>query len=403
MDISMLVAFIPPTLRWFALGIGMIGTGILPLSLFAAEGTRLIGTGPVQTSTAGAGVASPQNASWLSLNPAGLVTVSDRADVSTDIIQGRATLTPNGGLGNSSAGRIEDEVIVYAPAAAVVHKLSDHDTLALGFYTVSGLAIGYPESRSGLGSSGGFDRRAEQRFVTTSAAYARRITEQLAAALTCNLNYVDLRSDTITYGLTQTSGQFEMDSALGAGFSISLFQQGDQLNFGVIYKSRQWMETLERYRDAFVGTPDQPQVFQCGVAWRPLTWFEPMLDYRYIDWRSVAFYGEGLGWRDQHVIKLATNFQVNEKLTVRTGLSYGRSPISESVVFINGLSPLISEWHATLGFSWQVTKTWDLQCCYLHAFKNTLTDNGDDVSGFGAGTEISLVVDSLILGVGWQY
>jgi hypothetical protein len=30
-------------------------------SLFAADGTRLIGTGPVQTGTAGAGVASPQN------------------------------------------------------------------------------------------------------------------------------------------------------------------------------------------------------------------------------------------------------------------------------------------------------------------------------------------------------
>jgi long-subunit fatty acid transport protein len=86
---------------------------------------------------------------------------------------------------------------------------------------------------------------------------------------------------------------------------------------------------------------------------------------------------------------------------VRAGLSYGRSPITESEVFINGLSPLISEWHATLGVGWQINSAWDIQLTYLHAFKNTLTDNGSD--GFGAGTQISLEVNSIIAGVGWRY
>jgi long-chain fatty acid transport protein len=373
----------------------------LSLSSFAAEGTRLIGTGPVQTSTAGAGVAAPQNSSWLSLNPAGLITLSDKVDVSTDVIQGRASLTPNGFLGNAAAGRIDDDVIVYAPAATVVNKLNENETIALGFYTVSGLAIGYLDSRSSPGAAGGFDRRGEQRFVTTSAAYARRITDQLSAALAVNLNYVDLRSDSIIATGAQTNGTFDLDSALGAGLSLSLYQQFDQLSIGAIYTSRQWMQTLERYRDAFVGTPDQPQVFQAGIAWRPVSWFEPMLDYRYIDWSSVAFYGTGLRWRDQHVLKFAGIARASSEVVIRSGLSYGRSPITESEVFINGLSPLISEWHATLGVGWQVHSAWDLQLTYLHAFKNSLTDNGSD--GFGAGTQISLEVDAFVAGVGWHY
>ena len=387
---------ISPTLHLLA--VGMFYSSI---PSFAAEGTRLIGTGPIQVSTAGAGVAAPQNSSWLSLNPAGMVMLSDSVDVSTDVIQGRASLTPNGLLGNNTAGRIEDEVVVYAPAATVVNKINENDTIALGFYTVSGLAVGYPSSRSSPGAAGGFDRRAEQRFITTSAAYARRITDQLSAALALNMNYVDLRSDSIIASGAQTSGTFDMDSALGAGFSLSLFQHFDQVSFGAMYTSRQWMETLDRYRDAFVGTPDQPQVFQVGVAWRPVAWFEPLLDYRFIDWSSVKFYGQGLRWRDQHVVKLAGIAHVHPDLTIRGGISYGRSPITESEVFINGLSPLISEWHTTLGVGWQASPAWDIQLTYLHAFENTLTDNGSD--GFGNGTQISLEVDAIVAGVGWHY
>ena len=88
--------------------------GILPAA--AAEGTRLIGTGPVQVGTAGAGVASPQNSSWLSLNPASLVDVSRRVDVSSDIINGRVEVAPQGVIGNSSNGTMEDSVVVFAPA-----------------------------------------------------------------------------------------------------------------------------------------------------------------------------------------------------------------------------------------------------------------------------------------------
>jgi long-chain fatty acid transport protein len=196
--------------------------GILPAA--AAEGTRLIGTGPVQVGTAGAGVASPQNSSWLSLNPASLVDVSGRVDVSSDIINGRVEVAPQGALGNASNGTMEDSVVVFAPAMTWV-KSADGEAFALGFYTVSGLAMTLPEGRSSPGAAGGFDTTAEQRFMTTSAAYARTIADGLSVGLAVNLNYVDFHSDSVTLAGVETSGNNQLDSSLGGGFVLSAYQR----------------------------------------------------------------------------------------------------------------------------------------------------------------------------------
>jgi long-chain fatty acid transport protein len=376
-------------------------------AVYGAEGTRLIGTGPAQVGNAGAGVASPQNSSWLSLNPAGLVEISSRIDVSSDIINGRVAVTPQGAFGNTANGTLDDSVVVLAPAVTWV-KSGDGEAIAFGFYTLSGLLMELPEARSSIGAAGGFDTTSAARTMATSLAYARTIADGLSLGFAANLLYSDFHSNSITLGLTETAGDNELDRSLGGGFSLSLFQRWERVNIGATYTSRQWMQTWDKYRDLFAGTPDQPPVLQLGVAWRPVAWLEPMIDYRWIDWDSVASYGadvtdKGLGWRDQHIIKLACNAHVRENLMLRAGVSYGRSPITESVAFANGLSVLPTEWHATLGVGWQPNATWDIQASYLHGFKKEITDNGDDAGGFGEGTKISLEVDALIVGVGWHY
>ena len=389
---------LPLVLAWSAI----IG---LP-ALHSAEGTRLIGTGPVQVGTAGAGVASPQNSSWLSLNPAGLVDISNRIDTSVDIINGRVEVTPEGLAGNPSGEKLDDSVIVLAPAATWV-KSWDGQAIGFGFYTLSGLAMDLPDSRSVFGV-GAYDNHAEVRTMATSLAYARKITDGLSVALAANLIYSDIQSNSATLTGAETAGNDELDRSFGGGFSLSLYQRWEQVSLGANYTSRQWLQSWDKYDDLFAGPPDQPPVLQVGVAWRPLPWLEPMLDYKWIDWDSVALFGnavadQGLGWRDQHILKLACNAKVRENLMLRAGVSYGRSPISESVAFANGLSVLTTEWHATLGLGWQMNKEWDVQIAYLHGFKNEVTDNGDDAGGFAEGTVIGLEVDSLIVGVGWRY
>jgi long-chain fatty acid transport protein len=390
------------------LPLALAWTAVLGLpTLDGAEGTRLIGTGPVQVGTAGAGVASPQNSSWLSLNPAGLVDVSNRVDGSLDIINGRVEVTPEGAFGNTADGTLDDSVIVLAPALTWV-KSWDGQAVGFGFYTLSGLAMDLPGGRSAIGDAGGYDNHAEVRTMATSLAYARKVTAGLSVALAANLIYSDIQSNSLTVDLQETAGNDETDRAIGGGFSLSLYQRWEQVSLGANYISRQWMQSWDKYDDLYAGPPDQPPVLQVGIAWRPLPWFEPMLDYRWIDWDSVAVYGndipdKGLGWRDQHIIKLACSAAVRDDLVLRAGVSYGRSPIDESVAFANALSVLTTEWHATLGVGWQFNKEWDLQFAYLHGFKKEVTDNGGDAGGFAEGTTIGLEVDSVILGVGWKY
>src|SRR5580658_4542952 len=128
--------------------------------LGAADGTRLIGIGPAQLGAAGAGVASPQDATWIQLNPAALVELPERVDAAVEIIDAKATLTPQGPLGDAAAGTMSDRVLVEAPDLTYSGQWGG-GALGLGVYSVSGLAIQYPDARSSLGTSTDYDRRAE--------------------------------------------------------------------------------------------------------------------------------------------------------------------------------------------------------------------------------------------------
>lgn len=389
-----------------------LGMGIPTLAVLTglatasgAEGTRLIGIGAAQVGTAGAGVASPQDSTWLQLNPAALVDVKGQANIGSDLIFATASLTPQGPLGNSAAGEFEDRVFVAAPQATLCAPWAD-GTLAFGAFAMSGLAIGYPESRSSIGAAGGYDRRAEASVTRVALAYSRKVVGDWAVGLSLDLDYAQFRSDSLTSALVETTGHFDLDHAFGGGFAAGLYRRWEQASIGFTYTSRQWMQRFKHYGDLLESSADQPQEVQAGVAWRPVPWFEPMLDYRFIDWQGVKVFGDkeaGFGWKNQHIVKLGCNAYVRDGLVLRAGLSYGRSPVPESMAFTNSLTPLVTEWHATLGATWTPTTHYAVQLAYLHGFKKSLVDDGSDVAGFGRGTRISLTVDALVVGLGYVF
>jgi long-chain fatty acid transport protein len=373
--------------------------------LGAADGTQLIGIGPAQLGAAGAGVASPQDSTWIELNPAALVEFPARVDAAVEIIDAKATLTPQGPLGDAAAGTMSDRVLVEAPDLTYSGQWGG-GALGLGVYSVSGLAIEYPEARSSLGTATDYDRRAEASTARASLVYSRTLIEQWSLGIALDGDYQQFRSDALTPAGTETSGAYRLDHALGAGFAIAVYRHWAEASFGLCYTSRQWMQRLRDYGDLLESTVDQPQEVQAGVAWRPLAWLEPMLDYRYINWTSVKVFGDhadGFGWRNQNIVMLGCNAYPQEGLVLRTGLAYGRSPIADSEAFTNGLTPLITEWHAALGASYVCDRHFSLQASYVHGFKKTLVDDGSDAGGLGKGTRISLTVDSLALGVGYLF
>ncbi len=372
--------------------------------LSAAEGMRLISNGAVQAGTCGGGVAHAQDSSWISLNPAALVELTERADTGSDILRPTSTLTPkDGGLGlaNEAAGEQVDRRWITTVSAGYATPAAG-GVLAIGLYSVSGLALDYPQSRTTLGAGTGYDRRDDAAVATLATAFAKELVSGLSFGAALNLDYAQLRSDSLTTGLGETEGGFDRDRALGAGFLVGVQYRAGDVRFGASYLSRQWMQTFDQYRDLLPGSFDQPPVVQVGASWR-IGMIEPLFDWRYINWTSIRTFREGFYWDNQQIFKGGVTAYVDPAWTLRAGVSWGRSPIDESSVLVNGLSPLISELHASLGGSWAATANHQLHAAYVRTFPKTMVDNGERLGGAGRGTEISLAMHQVTVGYSYLF
>jgi long-chain fatty acid transport protein len=366
---------------------------------------RLIGIGPNQEALAGAGCALALDAHWLAVNPAAMIELPRQAEVSASLIRPTSTLDAHGpgspAFGGAPladpAGRQEARSWIGTGAAALVQP-TRHGLWSLGVYSVAGVRVSYGASRTTLG---GFDHSDSLEVERASLAYARTCGGGLTAAVALDVDWQHFRSDALTGRLTETAGAGQGATSWGGGFLVALHQRVGPLAWGASYTSRQWMQPFKPYRDLFVGTLDQPPVAQVGVAWHT-SWGAALADYRYIDWDEVRQFRDssaGFGWRNQNIFKVGADLNVAPGWAVRAGVSYGRSPIPESQVFVNALTGLVSEWNTGVGVAGafgpdRVAVSW------LHSFKHSETDDGGDVHGLGRGTTVSLAVDAVTAGYG---
>jgi long-subunit fatty acid transport protein len=227
-----------------------------------------------------------------------------------------------------------------------------------------------------------------------------------ALGITAMADYGEFRSDFLTNAGTETTGINGLDHAAGGGFAVGIFKHWDSFSVAATYTSRQWLQAYRQYRDLLAAPLDEPQMFQAGIAWRPLTWLEPLLDYRFIGWHTVPAYGNaqyGFGWRNQSLAMVGANAHLDHGWTARAGFSYGDSPVTSAVVFRNGLSPLISHEEASVGICYDGPAHLHYSLTYLHSFRSSITDNGEDVGGEGKGTSMSLSVDVVSAGLGYTF
>ena len=399
---------------------GVLQVGARPLALLfmataalllafqapATEGVYLQSHGPIQRSRAGAGVASPRDASWMLLNPAGLVDLDRRIDLGLDVILTDVALEPHGVFGNRFGGKMTDHQFLFVPSVGAVWP-GEKSAYGLGLYVPSGIGVDFPQSRNLLSRmlQRNADRRLNCQHVRLVGAYAREFDNGWALGLSVNGSITRLRTDSLTLSLAPTQGGREWEDAFGAGFGLGIYRKWDKLAIGAAYQSRQWSQSYSNYRDLLGTCLDFPQTFQVGAAYRLNPALEIVADYKMIDWDSVALFGRdpldgGFGWEDQHIVKIGFEWRINDRWNVRGGTSYGNSPIGRAHAFINGLTPVISEQHISAGVSYAISKKSEVHLTFLHAVDNTLTGSarGDLFSLLGAGTKINLGHDGVTFG-----
>lgn len=373
-------------------------------AVLATEGINLIGIGPVQQGTAGAGVASAKDSSWLILNPAGLTDVEKSAEASFQYFSPNRTLnsTMSGGAGKQ---RDNDGFVIPSLSASFGQLGDSGGYIGFGVYGTSGMGVDYNNGRIG---GGGFPPSSPQSQVDTltelavakaTVTYAQSFDNGFSIGAGPVFVLSRLRTDMINAKFIPQSGDW--DTALGVGAIIGVNQKiGDRLTLGASYISEQFMTEFDEYNELLDGPLNLPQQLTVGLAYDLLDNLELAVDYRWIGWNKLDTLGDQFGWEDQRIIKAGLTWEVNDKWTLRSGISHGNSPVGSEDVFANALFPAIMETHVTLGASYQIDDRLAVHVAYVHALKETLTD---DSGSFGTGTEISMSQNSATIGLSWAF
>lgn len=378
----------------------------LSTQVFATEGINLVGIGPVQQGTAGAGVAAEKNSTWTILNPAGISKIKPEIDVSLQVFAPVRTInSPVSGTGEQ-----EDDSMFYIPElSAAIDSGIDGGTIGLGLYGTSGMGVDYDMGRigdmnSGMAQSYG-DTMTELSVMKFVAAYSHDLGDGLSIGAGPVFVYSRLKTDMLDGMNHFSSGDW--DDAYGIGFIIGIDKNWEKFSVGLSYISEQYMTEFDEYDDLLVGSIDLPHQITVGTAYSIIPSVELYLDYRWIGWGQLDTLGDQFGWENQNIVKIGASWDATEKLTLRTGFSIGNSPIDEDTAFGNALFPAIIEKHLSFGLSYLVGN-FNFHGAYTHAFENSITANGNDsaamgMGNFGSGTEITMYQNSFTFGVTYLF
>ncbi len=383
---------------------------VYPLLSHAGEGVFLSCNDALQLGRASSGVASPRSAYWSFMNPASMVDLDRRFDTTLYTVSDKFKLKPGGLLGNRLDGTLVSEGVFPIVSTSFVWPLKT-GTLGGGIFIPSGSGTEYPHSRNIISRlfHGNSDRRMAYQHIRGVLAYAYELDSGWSLGFGLHLSVSRFQADHLTLGLTTAAYDNQWDTAYGAGFDVGLYRRWECFALGANYTSRHWTESMKKYGDLLSSPLDSPHSVQVGVAWKVRPTIELTADYRWLGWRGVNSYGSsifgggGVGWKDQHGIKLGAEWQAAPKWTLMAGYAYSNSPIQKNGVFLAGLVPVIFQHHVTAGVSYKLNEKHALHFSVGYAPKHRMREqgNGDLLSILGKGTEVN--VNAVSAAMGYSY
>ena len=204
------------------------------------------------------------------------------------------------------------------------------------------------------------------------------------------------------------------DYSYGAGVRLGYLGKfvDDRISVGVTWSSKTYMTKFDKYRGLFAeqGDFDIPENYGLGIAIKPIDNFTVALDVVKIKYSGVASIsnagpginggsgvdettiideiaalggsthpqalgqdnGMGFGWKDMTVYKLGLIYDPTDRLTLRAGYNYGKSPIRNDQLVFSALAPATVEKHYSIGFTYKMKGEldWDLSGTYMYVPEN---------------------------------
>ncbi|MEJ7622089.1 MAG: outer membrane protein transport protein [Aquificaceae bacterium] len=399
--------------------------GIAGLS-FATNGDNLIGVSPASRGMGGIGVGMPvgptdsifRNPAWISqykgfnLSFGGILFMPEvKARVQNP-------------MGDSGSQRSKADMFV-VPEVGIVHQINDKLTFGIGAFGVSGMGVDYRNKDPMLSNM-----HTNFQFMRVIPALSYKVNDAVYVSGTLHLAYGSLDMGAIMCDLTGTTcwnaggGQSQ---TYGMGFQLGLaYNMGDFVYAGITYQSPVSMT----YKRVFDSDGDfifedlkltQPQELAFGIGVKPMNNLKVGMDIRWINWKNAKGY-KHFQWKDQWVIALGGEYKPTEKLALRAGYNYGKSPIRGGaknpmnanripnfsapfsdlqIAYFNLVGfPAITEHHITLGLGYEFTKTFGIDLAYKHAFNKKV--KATDPSGAFL-VEAQNAQNAISIGLNWKF
>lgn len=385
----------------------------------ATNGYFLPGFGMKATSMGGVGIAYAQDAMGQATNPAGLVKVGMRGDLdlvlfnpvrSAEIFE---TASASGGFGFDTAapgGQESDKEWFIMPNLGMAMPLTDRIHAGFAMVANGGMNTTYRKNLFDFGGLPGDDTTLgvdfAQLLAPISVAFKVNDDHALGASLVLGaqrfeayglqaFNFFNVSSDTQNF----TNKGF--DWGFGAGIRVGWLGDflDDRLNIGLTAATKTYMTKFDRYAGLFAeqGKFDVPANYGIGIAFHPtpnLTFAVDAMRILYSQVPSVANRGPdsgvsvggvpcintnpndpnntgrdqgcGFGWTDQTVYKLGVKYRVNDKLDMRLGYNYGKSPIPDDQLTFNILAPAVVEKHFSIGGTYKLNENLEISGTYMY-------------------------------------
>jgi long-chain fatty acid transport protein len=404
------------------------------------QGIFMPSVGPINQSMSGATVAAPiDSIGTLAWNPAAISGLPR-----SEVAFGLGLVLPTTSLASEItflglAGTTDSEPgVAPMPTIGLVHHVADSNwTLGLGIFGVGGFSANYPASTSNpillpqpsaampLGGLGRIYAQAEIFQIVPTIAYA--LSERFSIGFAPTITLAGLICDPLVFGAPNDAngdGFFTYGPgsgtrmAWGGGFQVGAYLTTESCwNFGLSYKSPQWMEPFRYNSQDELGGPlfatvkfNLPSIVSLGAAYTGFDRWLLATDLRYFDYAGSAGFGDqgfradgsvaGLGWDSVFSISQGVQYQWSDCLALRTGYTFNQNPIGGDQTMFNVASSLIIQHWYSLGATCQWNQCVSTTVAWTHGFQNEVTGPFQTPAGPIPGTSVTARVSADIINAG---
>jgi len=380
---------------------------------FATNGDNLIGVSPASRGMGGIGVGMPVGPTdTIFRNPAWMNYYKG-----FNMSFGGILLFPEVKATFNNASATSESKMFVVPEVGIVNQINDKLTFGVGAFGVSGMGVDY-RNEPNL-----FRMHTNFQFMRIIPTLAYKVNDAISVSGAVHLAYGSLDMGATIGGANLGGGQSQT-YGIGAQLGVA-YNMGDFVYAGLTYQSPVNMT----YKRVFDSNGDnqfedfkltQPLELAFGVGVKPMDNLKVGMDIRWINWKNAKGY-KNFQWKDQWVIALGGEFKPTQKLALRAGYNYGRSPIRGGVkdimnannipnfavpfsdfdiAFFNLIGfPAITEHHVTLGLGYEFTNNFGIDLAYKHAFNKKV--RAED--GAGNFVEAQNAQNAISIGLNWKF